>query len=585
MKSKIAILLFIFIYTIKPSFLFAIDDIGSINLASIPMNLSTLPGCVEYYYFNSLIDTIKAPDSPFNCGTSTVTFNYNGSTVTYGTVVGANNRCWLDRNLGATQVASSSEEATSNSHLFQWGRPDDGHQVSTSPTTTTLSNSDMPSHGKFITVDEYPFDWRSPQNNKLWYGEGGTNNPCPDGFRLPTLAEWDTERLSWSANNAAGAFASRLKLPMAGFRYRFNGMVEYESPIGFYWSSSIDSCFSGRLHFYSGEAEVNYVSRAIGMSVRCIKDENMISSFGSINCESAFRTGTLREGIEAYRVSVTVPYSAGNGGSYVGQTVVSTGVTGLTAYLYPGVFNVGEGTLNYIITGTPNGYGKASFALNIGGQSCNLQIPVNIDCGTSTTFSYNGSEVTYGIVQGANNRCWLDRNLGATQAATSSTDTASYGDLFQWGRQDDGHQLRTSPTSNTLSNYDVPGNNNFIKAPNHPYDWRTSQNNNLWQREGGTNNPCPDGYRLPTREEWDAERISWSTNDDAGAFNSILKLPTAGLRNLIDGSVDVDGSYGFYWSSTISNDNPWVIGIDNADASLECTNFAFGFSVRCIKNK
>ncbi|VVM21411.1 hypothetical protein BSPWISOXPB_2895 [uncultured Gammaproteobacteria bacterium] len=30
-------------------------------------------------------------------------------------------------------------------------------------------------------------------------------------------------------------------------------------------------------------------------------------------------------------------------------------------------------------------------------------------------------------------KIWLDRNLGATQAATSRTDSASYGDLYQWG--------------------------------------------------------------------------------------------------------------------------------------------------------
>ena len=35
----------------------------------------------------------------FNCGTSTVTFDYNGSTVTYGTVMSAG-RCWLDRTWG-----------------------------------------------------------------------------------------------------------------------------------------------------------------------------------------------------------------------------------------------------------------------------------------------------------------------------------------------------------------------------------------------------------------------------------------------------------------------------------------------------
>ena len=80
------------------------------------------------------------------------------------------------------------------------------------------------------------------------------------------------------------------------------------------------------------------------------------------------------------------------------------------------------------------------------------------------TFTYTGSSETYGTVISADNKCWLDRNLGATQVATSSTDAASYGDLFQWGRLDDSHQVRTSPTTTTLSNSDIPGHGNFIKV-------------------------------------------------------------------------------------------------------------------------
>jgi len=34
-------------------------------------------------------------------------------------------------------------------------------------------------------------------------------------------------------------------------------------------------------------------------------------------------------------------------------------------------------------------------------------------------------------------RVWMDRNLGASQVATSSTDPLSLGDLYQWGRGTD----------------------------------------------------------------------------------------------------------------------------------------------------
>ena len=67
-----------------------------------------------------------------------------------------------------------------------------------------------------------------------------------------------------------------------------------------------------------------------------------------------------------------ISYTGGNGGTHNGQTVTSTGVTGLTAILSAGTFANGNGTLTYTITGTPSAPGTASFAINIGGQSCTL---------------------------------------------------------------------------------------------------------------------------------------------------------------------------------------------------------------------
>jgi hypothetical protein len=146
------------------------------------MIFNTTSGCPNYYFSGSWYEYCGTISPPFTCGISTVTFNYKGNIVTYGTVI-SNNRCWLDRNLGAAQVATSSTDAAAYGDLFQWGRLDDGHQVRTSPTTTTLSNSDVPGHGNFI-LSPSTGDWRSPQNNDLWQGVNGINNPCPDGFRL-----------------------------------------------------------------------------------------------------------------------------------------------------------------------------------------------------------------------------------------------------------------------------------------------------------------------------------------------------------------------------------------------------------------
>jgi hypothetical protein len=96
----------------------------------------------------------------------------------------------------------------------------------------------------------------------------------------------------------------------------------------------------------------------------------------SLNCAGAINTGILTSGVLASGVSSQIPYTA-NGGSYGGQSVNSTGVTGLTANLSAGTFANGPGTLNYTITGTPSGSGTASFDINIGGQSCTLIRTVN----------------------------------------------------------------------------------------------------------------------------------------------------------------------------------------------------------------
>ena len=179
---------------------------------------------------------------------------------------------WMDRNLGASQVATSSTDASSYGDLYQWGRAADGHESRTSGTTSTLATSDNPGHGDFITSSSSPYDWRNPQNDNLWQGVSGTNNPCPSGYHLPTEAEWEAERASWGSNNTAGAFGSPLKLPVAGARDRSNGSLYGVGSSGFYWGSTVDGTAASYLLFGSPGAGMSSGYRAGGLSVRCLKD-------------------------------------------------------------------------------------------------------------------------------------------------------------------------------------------------------------------------------------------------------------------------------------------------------------------------
>ncbi len=201
--------------------------------------------------------------------------------------------------------------------------------------------------------------------------------------------------------------------------------------------------------------------------------------------------------------------------------------------------------------------------------------------------SDSGGEIP--TVTSAGGRVWMDRNLGAVRVAERFNDYQAFGWLYQWGRLADGHEDRGSDTTTSISSGNVPGHDNFITPnPSSLFDWRSPQNNNLWQPGTGINNPCPDSFRLPTETEWATERASWLSDESAGAFASPLKLVVAGIRNQDDGTISSAGVYGFYWSSSIFNAGDgflsYVLSFSDNSASVYATLRGFGGSVRCIKD-
>ena len=225
------------------------------------------------------------------------------------------------------------------------------------------------------------------------------------------------------------------------------------------------------------------------------------------------------------------------------------------------------------------------------GQNGELQVYngtswVNVVGGASSTLFFNG--LSYGvIISSGTGRTWLDRNLGASRVATSSTDTQAYGDYYQWGRNTDGHEKSNSTVTTTISSSSTPGHGNFI-SPLSGNVWLSSSVTNLWQGVNGINNPCPEGFRIPTLVEFQAESTSWGANTGLSHAYNLLKLTANGYRisnNTPTTSFSSVGNQGFYATSILLGTiNTTSFGIYSSWVMAANYPLTHGVGVRCIMN-
>ncbi len=288
----------------------------------------------------------------------------------------------------------------------------------------------------------------------------------------------------------------------------------------------------------------------------------------------------------ASSATLTIIASVTTAGTYA-ITATANGVT----FSGSGTVTTGNNTIILNSTGTPISASTTTFALNTN-PSCSTTVSV----GTAYAICDGTSPTEVVEIVSSTGKTWMDRNLGASRAATSANDLYAYGCLYQWGRGNDGHAgiLWISSTDgigiNTyttiLSTSSTTINSLFIYAPNSPNNWLVTANTNLWQSTTQTNNPCPSGFRLPTLTEFTAEVNAYSLTTANLAYNSIFKFTTAGLRhsNTLNAIVNYEGTEGNYWTSSVYPLDGDSYGRKfTTNSSFLNFNRAVGNSVRCIK--
>jgi len=277
---------------------------GTLNAIQLDINagigsdhLGYLLGTFTYPYDNAgntttyqVRDIPGIPDKKFVQYDSGNTSSYEHNFL-YLPVTGEDGNIWLSNNLGAdyANLSSSSFSLTGQAtayddyhaygSLFQWGRDSDGHELITWTSTTTgtakygttstTSSTDTPSHALFITSGD---DWRSSKNDSLWQGVSGTNNPCPDGFRLPTNDEITALFTVAGISNYTTAASSKLRFSVPGLRNNSNGTLYNAGSYGYCWSSSVFDTYASYRYFYYSGTNPNAAERGVGFSVRCIKN-------------------------------------------------------------------------------------------------------------------------------------------------------------------------------------------------------------------------------------------------------------------------------------------------------------------------
>ena len=281
---------------------------------------------------------------------------------------------------------------------------------------------------------------------------------------------------------------------------------------------------------------------------------------------NTLETGSMTEGDPVSGVSQTITATVSAPGSYD----ISATNNGITFSARGNFTSKGKHDIILHATGIPMAAGDHDFILNTSPNNCPFTRTIN-------------SNIP--IVKGTAGKIWMAYNLGATAVPTSPTDAAGYGDLYQWGRATDGHEKRTSLTTTTRSSTDTPVDGKFIYTTTPPHNWRSPENNKLWQGAGGDNNPCPAGFRIPTLRELHDEISQSNIIDVATAFNNTpLKFVAAGYRDPVNGNLKNVDLAGNHWTSDIDsrNNSPYFLHIHSGYHGGYSQTF--GFSVRCIQD-
>ena len=170
---------------------------------------------------------------------------------------------WATRNVDAPGTFASAPEASGM--FYQWNR-----RVGWSSTDPMINFN-----GGTVWDSSTP-------TGSIWER---ANDPCPQGWRVPTQAEIQTLSSTANVSSQWGRMANGVRgrmftdidtgntlfLPAAGWRNHNFGALNTVGTVGYYWSSTVNGA-ARHLNFNSGSVSMYNTNRALGFSVRCVAE-------------------------------------------------------------------------------------------------------------------------------------------------------------------------------------------------------------------------------------------------------------------------------------------------------------------------
>ena len=416
---------------------------------------------------------------------------------------------------------------------------------------------------------------------------------CPDGWHIPTDAEWSVLGNSqggqnsaggplkeegfdhwWSPNTGANNNTNFTALP--GGKYEFvNGISSYDYTEmwqhGYFWTSTQTSMYQAKYKSLSYDNTImSYTtegSTSNGLSIRCIKGEaidranvSTYNQFNVITDTTAVCQGYLNSDGGSPVTEVGICYSTSPNPDINGNHISTE------TYSVGDPFEVTLTNLTQLTI-----YHIRAYAINAAGVDYGDDVTFTTiehdPCGGLTTITYGGK--TYNIKK-IGTQCWFKENLDI-------------------GTQIQGNQNQTN--NSTIEKYCYNNDPSKCNTYGGLYQWDELMN---YSTVPGSKGICPDGWHIPTNSDFGLI-VSYLNPDEGTKMKSTYGWYAGGngtnssdFTGLPGGNGVYPNTYynetmsgGFYTSDQTSFNLNYNSNNYNLSGVVPASNSS---SVRCVKN-